>query len=196
MSRLPGDADVPAPNDWQLVQDTLAGRPDAARRLAERLRCVPRMIACFNARRGRPLSTHDLEDLSQEVAIVILRKLETYQGWAALETWVHRIAFLEFMNFSRSRERLSIEGPESSTWDEVEAPAPASPDEYEFIERGLDELGPPESEIIRLKHYRQLTFDEIAETLDISPNTAKSRYYRGIAWLGRRLWSQVGEQGP
>ena len=48
---------------------------------------------------------------------------------------------------------------------------------------GLSMLSPGESEVIRLKHFAQMTFEEIAERLGISANTAKTRYYRGLERL-------------
>lgn len=193
--RLSSPSREPLERDLALARAAARGEPEARRALAERLRCVPRMLAVQNRRQGSPLGTHDLEDLSQEVVIVILRKLGTYAGTGTLEGWAHRICFLELMNRIRSRRRaaLALRSAPDGSEEELSAPEHHGTSDYVWVEAGLVELGSPDAEVVRLKHYEQLTFDEIARVLDISPNTAKSRYYRGVAWLQRHLLSRVLE---
>ena len=57
----------------------------------------------------------------------------------------------------------------------------------ELVHLALEELEPPLARIVQLKHFEDLTFEALAERLDISPNTAKTRYYRGLVRLERRL---------
>ena len=179
--------------DAALVREAAGGDPEAVERLVERLRCVPRILCALNRRRGGPLGSHDVEDLAQEAVAVILGKLGTFHGASTLEGWVHRFCFLLLMNRLRGKAREPDEPRDPDTWD---VPAPPRPDplEYEHVEESLDELGPPESDVLRLKHFEGQSFTEIAATLGISPNTAKSRYYRGLAWLQRRLAPQAGSE--
>jgi RNA polymerase sigma-70 factor (ECF subfamily) len=51
------------------------------------------------------------------------------------------------------------------------------------VKREISKLPPHYSEIMLLKYFEDLTFEQIGETLDISPNTAKSNFYRGKAML-------------
>ena len=51
----------------------------------------------------------------------------------------------------------------------------------------LAELPPDQRVIVHLKLWEGLTFDAIAETLEISPNTAASRYRYGLDKLRDRL---------
>ena len=55
------------------------------------------------------------------------------------------------------------------------------------MQRVLGDLGPPAEEVIRLRHFSDLTFAAIARRLGLSPNTAKSHYYRGLVRLRGRL---------
>ena len=179
--------------DWELVQQTLSGDSTAVAALGTRLECVAKILAVINARMGRPLAGEDLADLVQDTSVVIWKKLKTFQGRATLETWAHRISFLEFMNRIRALDRLPVSGVE------LEAVAPGGSSdgamalEYERLEAALVELGPPEADIVRLKHYEDLTFTEIGATLGVSPNTAKTQYYRGITWLRRHLTARERE---
>ncbi len=177
----------PSPSqDLALVQRALNGHSDAVRPLAQRLGCVPKLLARINARRGSPLTSHDLEDLGQDALIAIWKKLEKFSGQTTLEGWLYRFCFLEFMNRSRVKGRMprpmpveldTLEGGEgASDW-------PAQ----EEVEEALRELGYPDEDVIRLRHFENLSFDQAAEALGIPSSTAKTRYYRGIRRLRHRL---------
>lgn len=175
--------------DHELVLECLRGRRDARDRVVERLHCVPRILTALNHQMSFPLSEHDVADLSQDTLVVIWQKLSKFEGRAQLETWAYRFCFLELMNRVRKKGRLDrvstrLDSLEDRMPDQKIGPAPL---EFEHLEVGLDELGPPEADVIRLKHFEERTFTEIGEVLEISPNTAKTYYYRGIAWLRRRL---------
>ena len=64
------------------------------------------------------------------------------------------------------------------------------PDELSFrnaLERALAELPPDQRAVVHLKLWEGLTFEAIADTLEISPNTAASRYRYGLDKLRDRL---------
>jgi RNA polymerase sigma factor (sigma-70 family) len=60
---------------------------------------------------------------------------------------------------------------------------PGEKDYYEDVYSGLEKLGEDHAQIIRLKHFSQMTFEEIARRLRVSANTVKTRYYRGLIKL-------------
>lgn len=180
--------------DAQLVRDALAGDRLAGERLAERLMCVPRLLSSINARRGGRLSGHDLEDLIGDCLLGIWRKLGSYHGEATLEGWLYRFCFLEFMNKARLLSRRpEIARPELAQHESPEVALDGDL-EREDLERTLLRLGPPDADIVRLKHYEELTFEGIARALGITTKMAKTRYYRGIAWLQRELSAQLREK--
>lgn len=55
------------------------------------------------------------------------------------------------------------------------------------VRAALAKLPPPQAEVIVLKIWEQMTFSEIAEVLNESPNTAASRYRYGLEKLTRSL---------
>ena len=66
----------------------------------------------------------------------------------------------------------------------------ANPDEQVFrqnLAAAMAELPPDQRAVVHLKLWERLTFDAIAETLDISLNTAASRYRYAIDKLRERL---------
>jgi RNA polymerase sigma-70 factor (ECF subfamily) len=66
----------------------------------------------------------------------------------------------------------------------------ADPDEQAFrtaLAESLGELPPEQRAVVHLKLWQNLTFEQIAETLDIPLNTAASRYRYGLDKLRERL---------
>jgi RNA polymerase sigma-70 factor (ECF subfamily) len=175
--------------DLQMVEDALDGSARGAEALAARLRCVPRILAACNARMGSPLDRDDLDDLTQDTVVVILGKLALYEGRSSLEGWIYRICSLEILNAVRRKRRLP---PTAENAIETKDRS-ADPEDFECAERfedvhrALDHIQAAEADVIRLKHFEDLTFDQIGELLGCSPSTAKARYYRGLASLEHML---------
>ncbi len=176
--------------DLALVRSALRGSPEAVREFTERMRCVPRMLAAKNARIGQALRPEELEDLVQDTLVSIWRRLDSFAGRASLETWAYSFCHHELANRLRSKQRRP-QGPELR---EEEAPTKvAKVLEYDHVYRAIDRLGGEEADIVRLKHFEELTFDGIGARLEISPNTAKTRYYRALGRLRELLAPQMEE---
>ncbi len=157
--------------------------------LAERLKCVPRMLAAKNLQLGRPLGDSDLEDVAQEIVLAVWRKRDTYNGHSTIETWVFPFCYHFLMN----RVRKLRNRPRRVELDRTAPIAAPAKVDYGFVHGALDDLGPPEDVVLRLRQFEELSFVQIGEVLGISPNTAKSRYYRGLDRLRVILLNQ-GDQ--
>ncbi|MFN0242709.1 MAG: RNA polymerase sigma factor [Planctomycetota bacterium] len=179
--------------DLELVQRILRDDARAWDRFVERMQCVPRILDAQNAQCGRPLDDHDLADLSQDVLVLVWRKLGTFTGEAALETWIYGIARFELRNAARRkrRERARDGVPSDPRVTELDL------DELDLahIHDGLAQIDPAEAQVIRCKHFDDLTFRAIARRLGISANTAKTRYYRGLGKLSDVLRRRSGDEG-
>lgn len=185
-----------ARKDYELVKRVLTDPGGVSDRFAQRMRCVPRILGALNARMGRPLDEHDLEDLAQDAVIIVLRKLEQFIPGYSLEGWVYRICKLELMNRVRSKRRL----PRLLVDDVACEPASgggsgggAPLDEHEEVYRGLACLEPDEEAVIRLKYLEDLTFEQLSERLGIPLGTAKTRHYRAMLKLHAFLQNRYGE---
>lgn len=188
-AKLPGskrtltEAATRPAGDLEFVRRVRDGERAAVDRFVLRMRCVPRMLARQNARLGAPLDDGAVEDLVQDVLVVIWRKLDDFEARATLETWAYRICRLELWNAVRRARR----NPQPLGDSEGVCGGTADPDrrggDAEAALRGLERLGPPAADVIRLKHFEQLTFEEIAVRLGMPANSAKTLYYRGLARL-------------
>lgn len=171
-----------ARQDLVLVQDVLRNDPRAVERFVERMRCVPRFLSALSRRLRVPLSADELADVTQDTLAQIWRKLGAYEGRAVLETWAYRFCALELSNWIRRRRRE----PDASSlapgrWREAAADADDAPlVDVERVNTGLARLRVEEERVVRLKHYDELTFEEIAARIDAPASTAKALYYRGL----------------
>lgn len=181
--------------DLELVQALRRGQPAAIEGFVRRMRCVPLSLAAQNARLGKPLNAQDIEDVSQEVLVLIWSKLDTFAGLSTLETWVYRFTSFELMNaLRRKRTRQRVGELESEPAVTPRDDSRTRLMEYEHLHRALERLDPKEADVIRLKHFQELTFEEIGERLSMPTNTAKTKYYRGLERLHEALRSH-GEIG-
>ena len=51
----------------------------------------------------------------------------------------------------------------------------------------LERLDPVDADVVRLKHFEELTVEEIGGRLGLPTNTAKTKYYRGLGRLHEAL---------
>ncbi len=158
------------------------------------------MVAFQNKRLGGSLDAGELEDLVQETLTQIWRKLPDYAGDGALESWVFRFVYFEVLARLRQLRRVPQLLDEVDDPPEPEAAEAPGAFEYERLHLALERLDAEAARIIRLKHYDELTFEDIGARLGVPTNTAKTRYYRGLAKLRGLLearWPEptAGEEG-
>jgi RNA polymerase sigma-70 factor (ECF subfamily) len=132
----------------------------------------------------------DTRDLLQEVLIKIAKQPGLLRGVRNPRNFLLRLAHNLALDFMRRRSalekyhaRLADESPQVFATN-------ADPDEAQFREcltAALGELPADQRAVVHLKLWEGLTFEEIAELLQTSPNTAASRYRYGLDKLRQRL---------
>jgi RNA polymerase sigma-70 factor (ECF subfamily) len=182
--------------DLPLVRAALAGDARAGEQLIQRLGCVPHILHAKNAQVGGPFGADELRDLTQDTLEIVWRKLSSYEGRSSLETWVYAYCQHQLMNAVRTKRRR--QAPFRQVDVEVLLDPRASDLErehdFEELRRGLDALDPRQADVIRLKHFDQLTLEQIAARLDMPVNTVKTHYYRGLSKLRERLEERLREE--
>lgn len=167
--------------DLELARAARAGSPEARRLFVERMRCVPRMLAALNARTGNALGAHDLEDVVQDALVAVWKGLPTYSGLSPLEAWVFRCCHHEFLARLRRRGRSPPSGDMFELADKLD------PRRFDEVYRAIERLDERDRRVVLLKHFENLTFEEIGARLAASPNTIKTWYYRALEDLERWL---------
>lgn len=170
--------------DLELARRARQGDQEAVQRFLNRMKCVRRFHVSKNEQLGRPLGADELEDAIQDTLFALWQKLDRYEGRGPLEGWAYRFSYLQILSRIRKldrRPRLFEDLPEH-VLEPAERPL-ADAFRFERLYLLLERVGPPGSDLIRMKVLEQRTFEEVAEILDIPANTAKTRFYRALAKL-------------
>jgi RNA polymerase sigma factor (sigma-70 family) len=135
---------------------------------------------------------HDAEDLTQEVFVRVFRSLSTYTP-GTFEGWLHRITTNLFLDQARRKAKIRFD----ALADDADARIPsrsASPDTAvmdgmfdEDVESALAELPPTFRAAVVLCDIEGLTYEEIADVLDLKLGTVRSRIHRGRSMLRKAL---------
>jgi RNA polymerase sigma-70 factor (ECF subfamily) len=132
----------------------------------------------------------DTRDLLQEIFIKLARDKKLLAGVREERAFLIRLAHNAAIDLMRRRGTRD-KTKENFAAETISLFAPASdPDETIFREElaiALGELPPEQRAVVHLKLWEGLTFEQIAAALQISPNTAASRYRYGIDKLRDRL---------
>lgn len=181
--------------DLRLVQRALVGDGLAVEQLTDRLQCLSRILRHHSRRLRRPIPDADLQDLAQDTAFVLWKKLEQFDGRASLETWAYRFCTLQLLAFLRRSERGMhlVEDYNRLESEHESLRSEESSDPTIDIEHSLLILDEEELDVVRAKHFEGLTFDAMAERIGTSPNTAKTRYYRALLKLRGHLRGRYPE---
>lgn len=156
----------------------------------------------------------DAADTTQDVFLKVFRGMKHFHGESSLKTWIYRIALHEAANrkrwwFRHKAHETSIEPDECAgaglSESAVEA-ALADPSESPFdsvahgevkrrVEEELGKLAEPYRTTLILRDLEDMSYEEIADVLEISLGTVKSRLTRGREALRQRLTPYVREVG-
>ena len=147
----------------------------------------------------------DAAEAAQEAFLAAWQGLAFFRGDSSFSTWLYRLASNACVDLLRreSRHRTAA-GPSLDDEElnlEVPDAMPSPQDEAERrelreeIERGLAALSPEHREVLVLRELHQLSYDEIAETLDLDVGTVKSRISRGRKQL-RNFLLKSGNFSP
>lgn len=122
----------------------------------------------------------DLSDASQEVFIVVHRRLGDFEGRSSLRTWIYAICTRVARNFERRRRRLR-EHDDGNAPDLDDGTTPHSELERkrsrQLLALALDELSQEQREVFVFYELEELNMTEIAELLACPPTTAYSRLH-------------------
>ena len=134
------------------------------------------------------------EEVVQESFLAALRSCHTYDSQYSFRTWLWTIVFNQCKTHFQRRARWqqceslpAAQDHEPASLAEPRAPSPLgqllAKERSELLERLLGQLSAAQADALRLRFFGELKFQEIADTMGCSLNTAKNRVKWGLLRL-------------
>lgn len=133
----------------------------------------------------------DASDVVVEAFVRVFQGLHTFRGEANFGTWLHRVVvntFLDIRKRSKGRQNVSLEeqieldGDTLTRQIEDTSPGPEElveqEEREEVLQRAISQLSPERRILIVLYHFENLSYEEIAQMLNLPVGTVKSRLNR------------------
>lgn len=169
--------------DNALLRRSLDGDAEAKKELVTRLFPIVRRFFVNKA-------AAESEDLTQKTMLRFFEALHRYAGRSSLRAFILGIARNVLLEFIRRRKRNATVGLDDVTVEALD-PRPSSllcrlEDQRKLLE-ALRSLSVAHQMVLELHYWEKFTDTEMAEVLDCSPNTSRSRLSRARENLEKAL---------
>ncbi len=178
--------------DEQLVELAISDNPNAFGEIVKRWE--RKIFAlCF----GMLSREEEAKDAAQETFIAAYRNLKNFRGDAKVSSWLHRIAVnqcLTTMRRAKSRSESFLDDEDHAAEKVLIAPLRQMPsrmteqsERLHFVRQAVQSLPVDLRQIIVMKEFEEMTFQEISDVLDLPLSTVKSRLYTALKQLRMKL---------
>lgn len=179
-------------SDEQLVELAVSKDPEAFGEIVSRWE--RKIFAlCF----GMLAREDEARDAAQETFIAAYKNLSRFRGEAKVSSWLHRIAVNQCLTTKRRAKTRSEDFLDEEKHEEERyfvAPEKASPsrtteanERLHLVRQAVTSLPSDLRQVIVMKEFEDMTFQEISETLEVPLSTVKSRLYTALKQLRMRL---------
>jgi RNA polymerase sigma-70 factor (ECF subfamily) len=168
--------------DEQLILDFQKGSQEAFTELFLRYREL--IYTFFRRRMSDPARP---EELAQETFLAVLRGVQRYEPRATFRTYLFAIAFKILANDRRKAgQNSNSTAPRTEVAD---PPAPGNSEAGLWVREAIGKLDSTDREVLLLREYEELSYEEIAGVLRVPVNTVRSRLFRARVALKEILVS-------
>jgi RNA polymerase sigma-70 factor (ECF subfamily) len=181
-----------ATSDEQIVERALTGDAEAFGEIVQRWE--RRIFALSFGMLGRE---EDARDATQETFLAAFQNLRAFRGEAKVSSWLHRIAVNQCITRQRRarvRNESALDVEEERDARNFSSPLRYSParvverrERTAAVRLAVNSLPIDLRQVVVMKEFEELTFQEIADVLDLPLSTVKSRLYTALKQLQMRL---------
>ena len=149
---------------------------------------------------GSDFTRDDVEEICQEAFLSVVKHLDSFQGGSRFQTWLFRIAANKARDYREHRraakrgggqQPVSLQAEDPRTGLVLDPPSAApGPDavligteKAALVGEALDQLGEPCREVIELRYFADLSYEEIAASLQLNVKTVSSRLSKCLGRL-------------
>ncbi|MDR4504501.1 MAG: RNA polymerase sigma factor [Candidatus Scalindua sp.] len=129
-------------------------------------------------------NSDEAQEVTQEVFLAVYRKLKTFKFQSSFKTWIYRIAVNFALNYAKKELRnqgstveFNNNTPLNKAIDSIDETIEKEQHEKK-ISTLLEALNPDQRACIVLRSLEGLSYQEIADSLNINVNTVRSRLKR------------------
>jgi RNA polymerase sigma-70 factor (ECF subfamily) len=131
--------------------------------------------------------------LAQETFLAVLRAVQRYEPRATFRAYLFGIAF---NILAAHRRKSGLNATQSdSTREDVSDPSGTNPENVIWVRQAVDRLDVAEREVLLLREFEELSYEEIAKILRAPVNTVRSRLFRARMALREILATTPGNLG-
>ena len=141
---------------------------------------------------GSDFTREDAEEICQETFLAVIHNLGSFHGESRFQTWLFRIAANKARDFREKRiaakrgggaATFSLDAEDAATGLKLDppsaAPAPdaelAGGEQLALVRRAVERLDAPCREVVELRYFGDLSYEEISATLKLNAKTVSSR---------------------
>lgn len=139
----------------------------------------------------------EAKDATQDAFIAAYKNLSRFRGDSKVSSWLHRIAVNQCLTRKRrekTRSESFFDDSESAEEKVFTAPSDLSPSKLtekqetmRAVRQAVQALPPDLKQIVIMKEFEEMTFQQISDTMEIPLSTVKSRLYTALKQLRMKL---------
>jgi RNA polymerase sigma-70 factor (ECF subfamily) len=138
-----------------------------------------------------------VEDVLNETLMEVWRQAARFEGRSSVNTWVFSIAHHRAVSRLRKKRETALDEEQAAAIED-EGPTPdmnaESKDMSRLLAKLMEQLSFEHREILHLAYFQEFSVQEIADALDLPPNTVKTRMFYARQRL-KVLLEQSGVEG-
>ena len=129
----------------------------------------------------------DAEDVLQETWAGAYRGMGRFEARASVKTWLTRILVVQAARWRRDKRRRVMQPLDSMSVGSESNGGPAGVEKRIDLQAALLRLSPEHREVLVLREFEQMSYEEMAAVLDVPRGTVESRLHRARAELRDKL---------
>jgi len=169
----------PEADDIELMRRAAAGDPRSFHALVDRH--AQRLFRLAVSLVG---NAADAEDVLQETFIGAFKGLRSFEGRSSVRTWLTRILVTQAARWHRDRRRKRTQQMDESI---PTSAGGAASDAGMDVNAAMQRLSPEHRQVLALREFEQMSYEEIAEVLGVPQGTVESRLHRARSEMREKL---------
>ncbi len=145
-------------------------------------------VVSFRVRRALGSQTPDWEDVVDEVMTQVLEKVrrQEFRGESSIGTFIYTVTTRRIVDYIRNKNKVLRHAPDIVSETDPDQSLEQK-ERSELVVRLIRELKPKYQDVLNLYYYRELSREEVAERLGITPSQVSERLHYAQKLLRRKL---------